>query len=138
MKTRKDRKESRQRFILSLMTEFGTFMSNGTVVEMAIGYVFGIAFTMIVESIVGDIFNPILGYFLGGVNFSDLRIVLKAATETENEVAIRYGSMIQSLIQLMLTCLALFFFVKGINKLHEKAEADQKAKKAKLDGDNKQ
>ena len=78
--------------------EFKKFISRGNVLDMAVGIAAGAAFTAIINSFVNDIINPIIGVLIGGVDFSELTIVLKHATETTPEVAIRYGMFINSII----------------------------------------
>ena len=106
--------------------EFKTFISRGSVVDMAVGIIVGGMFTTIVQSFVSDILNPILGILIGDMDFSELRIVLKAATDTTVEVAIRYGALLQNIIQFLLTALVLFTIVRAMNKL--KADAEARAK----------
>ena len=109
--------------------EFKTFVSRGNVVDMAIGIIIGGLFTAIVNSFVKDILNPILGLILGGTDLSNLKIVLKAATETTEELAIRYGNLLQNIIQFMLTALVLFCLVRAINRMREKADAELRKRK---------
>lgn len=106
--------------------EFKDFISRGNVVDMAVGIIVGGLFTSIVQSFVKDILNPILGFLIGGVDFTELRIVLKAATEATEEVAIRYGNLIQAIIQFVLTALVLFTIVRAMNRMKD---AQEKAKK---------
>ncbi len=106
--------------------EFKTFISRGNVVDMAIGIIIGGLFTAIVNSFVKDILNPILGLLVGGTDFADLKVVLRAATETTEELAIRYGNLIQNIIQFVLTAFVLFLIVRAINRMKEKAEAEAK------------
>ena len=103
--------------------EFKEFVSRGNVVDMAVGIIVGGLFTAIVNSFVKDILNPILGLLVGGTDFGSLKIVLKAATETTEELAIRYGNLIQNIIQFLLTALVLFCLIRAINRMKEKAEA---------------
>jgi len=105
------------------IAEFKEFVSRGNVVDMAVGIIVGGLFTAIVNSFVKDILNPILGLLVGGTDFGNLKIVLKAATETTEELAIRYGNLIQNIIQFLLTALVLFCIIRAINRLKEKAEA---------------
>lgn len=107
--------------------EFKTFIARGSVVDMAVGIIVGGMFTSIVQSFVSDILNPILGFIIGDMDFSELRIVLKAATDTSAEIAIRYGSLLQAIIQFLLTALVLFSIVRTMNKL--KSDAEEIAKK---------
>lgn len=108
--------------------EFKTFISRGSVIDMAVGIIVGGMFTNVVNSFVNDILNPLLGFLIGNMDFTDLRIVLKAATDTTAEVAIRYGSLLQAIIQFLLTALVLFSIIRVMNDLKD---AQEKAKKAK-------
>ena len=107
--------------------EFKEFLSRGNVVVMAVGIIIGGLFTAIVNSFVKDILNPILGLLVGGTDFGDLKIILREATLTTEELAIRYGNLLQNIIQFVLTALVLFLIVRGINKMREKADAAKKA-----------
>ena len=109
--------------------EFKTFVSRGNVIDMAVGIIVGGLFTAIVNSFVKDILNPILGLIVGGTDFGNLKIVLKAATETTEELAIRYGNLLQNIIQFLLTAFVLFCLVRGINRVREKADAEAKKSK---------
>ena len=111
--------------------EFKTFISRGNVVDMAIGIIIGGLFTAIVNSFVKDILNPILGLLVGGTDFADLKIILREATETTEELAIRYGNLIQNIIQFILTAFVLFLIVRAINRMKERAEAEAKENEAK-------
>lgn len=111
--------------------EFKEFLSRGNVVDMAVGIIIGGLFTAIVNSFVKDILNPILGLLVGGTDFGDLKIVLREATLTTEELAIRYGNLLQNIIQFILTAFVLFLIVRGINKMREKAEAEKKAAEEK-------
>lgn len=102
--------------------EFKEFISRGNVVDMAVGIIVGGLFTAIVQSFVKDILNPILGFLIGGADFADLRIILKAATETTEEVAIRYGNLIQAIVQFILTAFVLFVIVRAMNRMKEAQE----------------
>ncbi|MFC2822429.1 MAG: large conductance mechanosensitive channel protein MscL [Sphaerochaeta sp.] len=102
--------------------EFKEFISRGNVVDMAVGIIIGGLFTAIVQSLVKDILNPILGYLIGGADFTELRIILKAATGTTEEVAIRYGNLIQAIIQFLLTALVLFVIIRAMNRMKANAE----------------
>jgi large conductance mechanosensitive channel len=88
----------------------------GNVVDLAVGVIVGAAFGKIVSSLVGDIFMPALGKFLGGMNFSDLAVSL-GKDPTGKEVLIKYGVFIQSLFDFLIIAIVLFLAIKGINKL---------------------
>lgn len=109
--------------------EFKKFVMRGNVIDMAIGVVIGASFTSIVNSIVQDIINPIIGLLVGKIDFKDLRLVLIKATEENGEVAIRYGQLLQNILQFIITAFVLFIIVKSINKIKERKEAEEKAKK---------
>ena len=110
--------------------EFRKFISRGNVVDMAVGIAAGAAFTAIVNSFVNDIINPIIGLLIGGVDFSDLQIVIRHATETTPEVAIRYGLFINAIISFIIISFALFLMVKAFNKLAEANKKKEEAAKA--------
>ncbi len=106
--------------------EFKTFITRGNVVDMAVGIIIGGLFTAIVNSFVKDILNPILGLLVGGTDFGELKVVLKAATETTEELAIRYGNLIEAIIQFILTAFVLFLIIRGINRARAAAEEAKK------------
>ena len=88
--------------------------------DLAIGIIIGTAFTNVVQSLVDDILTPPLGLLLGGVDFVNLTIKMKNFVyKDQKPVVIRYGKFIQTIISLFIVALALFFIVKGINKLHK-------------------
>lgn len=100
-----------------MLKEFKTFIAQGNVLDLAVGVVIGAAFGKITASLVEDILNPILGLILGGVDFTQLKVVLKEAVGETPEVAIRYGNFIQTLIQFVLIAWVIFLIVKMANRL---------------------
>lgn len=100
-----------------MLKEFKTFIAQGNVLDLAVGVVIGAAFGKITTSLVEDILNPILGLILGGVDFTQLKIVLKEAVGETPEVAIRYGNFIQTLIQFLIIAWVIFLIVKVANRL---------------------
>ena len=92
----------------SFFAEFKKFITRGNVLDMAVGVVVGSAFTAIVNSLVKDILNPIIGLITGGIDFSNLKIVLKPASGEVAELAIRYGLFINAIIQFVLIAFVLF------------------------------
>ena len=98
----------------------------GNVMDMAVGVIIGGAFGKIVSSIVNDLIMPPIGWLIGGVNFSDLKITLpaeKIADGIEMQAAtINYGSFIQNLIDFVIIAFCVFLLVKGINKLANKKQ----------------
>lgn len=114
----------------SFFAEFKKFITRGNVLDMAVGVVVGSAFTAIVNSLVKDIINPIIGLITGGIDFSNLKIVLKPASGEVAELAIRYGLFINAIIQFVLIAFVLFLIVKSFNKLNERRVKEEAAKKA--------
>ena len=106
--------------------EFKAFAVKGNAVDMAVGVIIGGAFGKIVSSIVNDLIMPPIGWLIGGVNFSDLKITLpaeKIADGIEMQAAtINYGSFIQNLIDFVIIAFCVFLLVKGINKLANKKQ----------------
>ncbi len=104
-----------------MLKEFKEFISRGNVVDMAVGVIIAGAFGAIITALVTNVLMPILGYLLAGVDFTNLKIVLTAATETAEEVAITYGVLIQSIISFIFIALAVFLVVKAVNKMKKPA-----------------
>jgi large conductance mechanosensitive channel len=80
---------------MKLVDEFKAFALKGNVVDMAVGIIIGAAFGKIVSSLVNDVIMPPLGLLIGGVNFTDLKITLKAAEGVNPPVTLNYGNFIQ-------------------------------------------
>ncbi|GAB3738010.1 large-conductance mechanosensitive channel protein MscL [Spirosoma lituiforme] len=99
-----------------MLNEFRAFIAQGNVLDLAVGVIIGAAFGKITTSLVEDIVNPILGLFLGGVDFSQLKIVLKEAVGTTPEVAIRYGNFMNTFIQFLIIAWVVFLIVKLANR----------------------
>lgn len=95
----------------------------GNVVDMAVGIIIGAAFGKIVSSMVNDIIMPPLGLLIGGVNFTDLKFVMKAATETNPAVTLNYGNFLQVIFDFMIVAFAVFMVIKAINAAKQKQEA---------------
>ena len=107
---------------MSMLREFKEFAIKGNVVDMAVGIIIGAAFGKIVSSFVKDIIMPPLGLAIGGVNFSDLSIVLKEAVGEVEAVTINYGVFIQTCIDFLIVAFAIFVAVKIMNSLKKKEE----------------
>lgn len=112
---------------MSLLKEFKAFASRGNVIDMAVGIIIGAAFGKIVSSFVADIIMPPIGIILGGVNFSDLSVVLLAAQGDAPAVVIAYGKFIQTVIDFTIIAFAIFMGLKAINTLKRKEEEAPKA-----------
>lgn len=111
-----------------MLQEFKTFAMRGNVVDMAVGIIIGGAFGKIVSSVVGDLIMPAVGLLVGGVNFADLKIVMKdAVLEGDKvitpEVSLNYGNFIQVVFDFLIIAFAVFLLIKGINALSRKKEA---------------
>lgn len=111
-----------------MLQEFKTFAMRGNVVDMAVGIIIGGAFGKIVSSVVGDLIMPAVGLLVGGVNFTDLKVVLKdAVLEGDKvitpEVSLNYGNFIQVVFDFLIIAFAVFLLIKGINALNRKKEA---------------
>lgn len=105
-----------------MLNEFKTFAMKGNVIELAIAVVIGGAFGRIVTSFVNDIIMPPIGYLTGGVDFSNLTIVLRDATEKTEAVTIGYGAFINTIISFLIIAFSIFMVVKMLNKLKKKEE----------------
>lgn len=108
---------------MSILSEFKAFAVKGNVVDMAVGIIIGAAFGKIVSSFVGDVVMPPLGVLIGGVDFSDLAIVLKAAEGDAAAVSLAYGKFIQTVLDFVIVAFAIFMGIKVLNKLKREEEA---------------
>jgi len=108
---------------MKLLDEFKTFAMKGNVTDMAVGIIIGAAFGKIVSSMVGDIIMPPLGLLIGGVNFTELKVILKAATETNPAVTWNYGNFLQVTFDFLIVAFAVFMVIKAINASKKKEEA---------------
>lgn len=107
---------------MSMRSEFKDFAMRGNVVDMAVGIVIGGAFGKIVSSFVSDVLMPPIGMLLGGVDFKDLAIVLKAATDDVAAVTVNYGAFIQTVLDFIIIAFAIFMVIKAMNNLKKKEE----------------
>lgn len=108
---------------MSMLKEFKQFAMRGNVVDMAVGIIIGGAFGKIVSSFVSDVIMPPIGVLLGGVDFSNLSITIKDATETAPAVILSYGKFINTIIDFIIIAFAIFTVIKGMNSLKKKKEA---------------
>jgi large conductance mechanosensitive channel len=108
---------------MGMLKEFKEFAMKGNVVDLAVAVVIGGAFGKIVSSFVSDVIMPPIGMLLGGVDFADLKVVLKAATEEVEAVSINYGAFINTLIDFIIIAFAIFMVVKAINSTKKKEVA---------------
>jgi large conductance mechanosensitive channel len=118
-----------------MFKEFKDFAMRGNVVDMAVGIIIGAAFGAIVASFVGDILMPIIGLFLGGVDFSNKYLLLKdggaagpyvslAAAKAAGAVTVAYGVLLNTIVNFLIVAVALFMVIKGMNATkRQQAEA---------------
>ena len=112
---------------MGFIKEFKQFAMRGNVVDMAVGIIIGGAFGKIVTSVVNDIIMPGVGLLVGGVNFTDLKIVLKKAVMEGEQlispaVTINYGNFIQVIFDFVIIAFAIFLLIKAMNPLNRKKE----------------
>ena len=129
----------------NFVKEFKEFAVKGNAIDMAVGVIIGGAFGSIVNSIVNDIIMPPIGWLIGGVNFSDLKVELPRVVLEGIELApatINYGSFIETIINFIIIALCVFMMVKGISKMKnlkakEEAEAEAPAAPAEPSAEEK-
>ncbi len=109
-----------------LLEEFRTFAMRGNVIDLAVAVVIGAAFGKIVSSLVDHIIMPIVGVLTGGVDFSDLAITLREATDASPAVTLGYGMFINSIITFTIVAFAIFMVIKAMNTLQRKKEEEPK------------
>ena len=107
---------------MGIAKEFKAFAMRGNVMDMAVGIVIGVAFGKIVTSLVNDVIMPPIGVLMGGVDFSHLAVTLKAAAGGEPAVTLKYGLLINTIIDFLIVVSAIFLVVKGMNALKRKKE----------------
>jgi large conductance mechanosensitive channel len=106
------------------VTEFHAFIMKGNVVDLAVGIIIGAAFTGVVGSLVKDLFTPLIGLLVGGIDFSNIFITLKGpsaptleAAKSAGAVTLNVGVFLNAVIQFLIVGFAVFWMVKGLNKI---------------------
>lgn len=123
---------------MGFFREFRDFAVRGNVVDMAVGIIIGAAFGRIVSSMVNDVMMPPLGLAIGGLDFSDFKLVLKEATPAVIEggvetakavpaVTLKYGVFLNEVINFTIVAFAVFLLVKGVNTARKMAEREKAA-----------
>lgn len=107
--------------------EFKTFVMRGNVIDLAVGIIIGGAFGKIVSSLVADIFMPLLSLILGKFNISEAKLLIIPAANGAEELSIRYGLFLQTVIDFVFVAFAVFLLIKGINALRRKKEVTSPA-----------
>ncbi len=108
---------------IKLLQEFKAFAMRGNVIDMAVGIIIGAAFGKIVSSLVNDIIMPPIGLLVGGVNFTDLKIVLKQAVDGNPAVTLNYGNFLQVIFDFLIIAFAVFMLIKALSTAKRKEEA---------------
>ena len=114
---------------MSVLKEFREFALKGNVVDLAVGVIIGAAFNGIIQSLVNDVIMPPIGWFTGGLDFSDLVVTLPRsplAPADADPVTINHGKFLTTLISFLIVAWVIFWLVKMINHLKRKQEADPK------------
>ena len=121
----------------NFLQDFKAFAMKGNVVDMAVGVIIGGAFGKIVTSVVNDLFMPVIGMLVGGVNFTDLKLALKdAVPEQLNEageviqaavpaVTLNYGNFLQQTFDFLIIAFSIFLFISLIKKVTEKKKVEE-------------
>ncbi len=117
-----------------MLKEFKDFIAKGNVMDMAVGIIIGAAFTAIVSSLVADLLNPIIGLFIGGIDFTNSFYVigggeyasLDAAREAGASV-LAYGAFLMAIINFLIIAFVVFMLVRSVNKIKAAAEKEQEA-----------
>jgi len=119
-----------------MINEFKDFIAKGNVMDMAVGIIIGAAFTAIVTSLVGDLINPIISLFMGGVDFSNMFVNLGggeyttiAAADEAGSAVFAYGRFIMAIINFLIVAFVVFMLVKAVNSVKKKEEAAPEAPK---------
>jgi large conductance mechanosensitive channel len=109
--------------------EFRAFIMRGNVVDLAVGIIIGVAFTAVVNSLVKDIFTPIIGLLVGGIDFTNIFVTLKGPSEATladaqkaGAVTVNFGVFLNALIQFLIVSFAVFWLVKVLTRLHVRQE----------------
>jgi len=108
---------------MKIVDEFKAFAMKGNVVDMAVGIIIGAAFGKIIASMVSDVIMPPLGLLIGGVNFTDLKFVMKAAVGTDPAVTLNYGNFLQVVFDFLIVAFVVFMMIKAMNRAKRKQEA---------------
>lgn len=117
-----------------MLKEFRDFAMKGNVIDLAVGIIIGAAFGKIVSSVVNDVIMPPIGLLVGGINFTDIKVIMKDAVTDpatgkviKEAVALKVGNFIQALVDFTIVAFSVFLMVKGINSLSRKKEAEAAA-----------
>src|SRR6516225_2158012 len=105
--------------------EFKAFIMRGNVVDLAVGIIIGVAFTALVNSLVKDIFTPLIGLLVGGIDFTNLFVTLKGPSESTladaqkaGAVTLNFGVFLNAVIQFLIVSFSVFWLIKALTRLH--------------------
>ncbi|KKP68985.1 MAG: Large-conductance mechanosensitive channel [Candidatus Moranbacteria bacterium GW2011_GWE1_35_17] len=105
-----------------MLKDFKKFAVKGNVIDLAVGVVIGTAFGKIVSSFVADIIMPPIGVLTGGVDFSELAVTLKKASDGTTAVTMNYGLFLNTVIDFLIISFAIFLAVKQLERFKKKEE----------------
>jgi len=110
---------------MAIIKEFKDFAMRGNVVDLAVGVIIGAAFGKIVTSLVNDVIMPPIGYLTGGIDFKNLKVIIKQGDPTKKiaDVSMNYGNFINTIIEFLIVAFCIFMVVKTINSLKKPVEA---------------
>ena len=117
-----------------MLNEFKDFIAKGNVMDMAVGIIIGAAFTAIVTSLVGDLINPIIGLFMGGIDFTNNYAVLSGdvaegmsleAAREAGAAVFAYGAFIMAIINFLIIAFVVFMLVRYVNKVKDQATPEE-------------
>lgn len=106
---------------MGMISEFKEFAMKGSLIDMAVGIIIGAAVGKMISSLVNDVIMPPIGVFLGGVDFSDLSVVIQKSPE----VVLKYGAFAQTLIDFIIIAFVIFIMIKIMNKAKRKQEEEK-------------
>ena len=119
-----------------MLNEFKDFIAKGNVMDMAVGIIIGAAFTAIVTSLVGDLINPIIGLFMGGIDFTNNYAVLSGdvaegmsleAAREAGAAVFAYGAFIMAIINFLIIAFVVFMLVRYVNKIKDQATPEEES-----------
>lgn len=105
---------------MKLVDEFKSFAMKGNVVDLAVGIIIGAAFGKIIASMVSDVLMPPVGLLIGGVNFTDLKFIMKAAVGENPAVTLNYGNFLQVVLDFLIVAFVVFLMIKAMNATRTK------------------
>jgi large conductance mechanosensitive channel len=127
-------KSEREQGTTNVIQEFKDFIAKGNVMDMAVGIIIGAAFTAIVNSLVGDLINPIISLFMGGIDFAGQYIVLGAgefasitAAEEAGVAVFAWGRFVMAVINFLIIAFVVFLLVKAVNRAKDAATSKKPA-----------